>query len=213
MDIPSVTHGNPAPMLHPHTEVRFIHPAIGYGVVATRLIPRGTIVWALDVFDQQFTAAQVVELDAIHRAIIEKYAYVDGRGFHVLCWDNARFFNHHCEANCLGAGFEFEIAIRDIHPGEQLTDDYGGLNCESAFPCSCGSAVCRGIVRPDDVLRLSDRWDDELREVFPLIRTVTQPLWPVVRNKESVESVIDGRAGMVSSRLHYFAHDVDGHAT
>lgn len=199
-------------MIHPHTEVRFINSVIGYGVVATRPIPKGTITWALDDFDQHFTAAQVAQMDTLHQAIIEKYAYVDGRGRHVLCWDNARFFNHHCEANCLGAGFEFEVAIRDIEPGEQLTDDYGGLNVETPFKCSCGSPACRGIVRPDDVLRLSDLWDVELREVFPLIRAVAQPLWPILRNKDSVEAVIEGRTKMSSSRVHYYAHTVNGHA-
>jgi hypothetical protein len=199
-------------MIHPHTEVRFINPTIGYGVVATRHIPKGTITWALDEFDQHFTPAQVAQMDPLHQAIVEKYAYVDGRGRHVLCWDNARFFNHHCEANCLGAGFEFEVAIRDIEVGEQLTDDYGGLNCENPFKCSCGSPKCRGTVRPDDVLRLSDRWDSDLRDVFPFIRTVVQPLWAVLRNKDTVDSVIEGRERMASSRLHYYAHAVNGHA-
>ena len=34
-------------MIHPSTELRFINDEIGYGVVATRFIPKGTIVWAL----------------------------------------------------------------------------------------------------------------------------------------------------------------------
>ena len=42
-------------MLHPHTELRHINQALGYGVVATRLIPRGTIIWVLDKLDQTFT--------------------------------------------------------------------------------------------------------------------------------------------------------------
>lgn len=33
--------------------------------------------------------------------------------------------NHSCEAPCLGSGYEFEIAVRALLPGEELTDDYG----------------------------------------------------------------------------------------
>lgn len=38
-------------MIHPDTELRFINEKIGYGVVALKLIPRGTITWALDKLD------------------------------------------------------------------------------------------------------------------------------------------------------------------
>ena len=41
-------------MVHPDTELRFVSPAIGWGVFATRDIPTGTITWALDVLDQHF---------------------------------------------------------------------------------------------------------------------------------------------------------------
>jgi len=35
-------------MIHPDTEVRFINDEIGYGVVAKKLIPKGTITWVQD---------------------------------------------------------------------------------------------------------------------------------------------------------------------
>jgi hypothetical protein len=54
-------------MVHPHTELRFVSPQIGWGVFATRLIPRGTIVWALDSLDQRFTPDQVAALPAYAR--------------------------------------------------------------------------------------------------------------------------------------------------
>jgi hypothetical protein len=46
-------------MLHPHTELRFINEQIGYGVIATHFIPRGTVTWVRDDLDQTFSRAQV----------------------------------------------------------------------------------------------------------------------------------------------------------
>jgi hypothetical protein len=61
-------------MIHPHTELRFISEAMGYGVFATRSIPKGTITWARDDFDQTFTAADVEQLRPEYRRILEKSA-------------------------------------------------------------------------------------------------------------------------------------------
>jgi len=63
-------------MLHPYTELRFIDHKIGYGVVATRLIPRGTLTWVRDDFDQTFSAEQVKDMTPIYRDLIAKYAFV-----------------------------------------------------------------------------------------------------------------------------------------
>jgi len=141
------------------------------------------------------------------QSYVHKYAYIDGKGRHILCWDNARFVNHHCEANCLGSGYDFEVAIRDIHPGEQLTDDYGGLNPEEDFTCRCGSAQCRGVVHPNDILALADSWDAVLNETFRSLPKVAQPLWPVVKNQPQIEAVVEGRERLPSARLHYHNND------
>jgi hypothetical protein len=39
-------------MIHPDSELRFVSPSIGYGLFATRLIPRGTFTWVRDDLDQ-----------------------------------------------------------------------------------------------------------------------------------------------------------------
>ena len=59
-------------MVHPHTELRFVNPLIGWGVFATRLIPQGTIVWALDALDQRFTPEQAAALPAYARRLLHK---------------------------------------------------------------------------------------------------------------------------------------------
>ena len=164
---------------------------MGWGVFATRAIPRGTIIWALDVLDQRFSAAAIAAMPAYARAQVEKYTYVDARGDHVLCWDHARFFNHSCAANCLSVGYEFEIAIQDIPAGAELTDDYGTLNPAEPFPCACGRPGCRGQVLPDDHVRLGDAWNRAARDAFFLIRTVPQPLWDVLVERPAIESALD----------------------
>src|SRR5882762_139189 len=115
-------------MIHPHTELRFAGPHIGWGVFATRPIPRGTITWALDALDQRFTDAQIAALPTAARQQLDIYSFINSHGLHVLCWDHARFVNHSCAANCLSVGYDFELAIRDIAAGEELTDDYGTFN-------------------------------------------------------------------------------------
>jgi len=178
-------------MLHPDTELRFVSPKIGWGVFATRNLPRGTIVWALDVLDQRFSPAETAKLPEYARSQLEKYSYIDARGDHILCWDNARFFNHSCSANCLSVGYDFELAVRDIAAGEELTDDYGTLNPAEPFPCFCASPVCRGQVLPGDHVDHGPGWNALARDAFFLIRTVRQPLWDVLAERPVIEAALN----------------------
>ena len=177
-------------MVHPHTELRFVNDNIGWGVFATRPIPRGTIIWALDTLDQKFNPEQVAGLPPYAQSSLDKYSYIDARGRHILCWDHGRYFNHSCAANCLSLGYDFELAIRDIAAGEELTDDYGTLNPLVAFPCLCDTPDCRRAVQPDDFTRHGDRWNTRAREAFFLIPTVPQPLWDVLSDRPDIEAAL-----------------------
>jgi hypothetical protein len=57
-------------MIHPDTELQFINDKIGYGVVATKLIPKGTITWALDKLDRIFSPEEVRKLDPPYQACL-----------------------------------------------------------------------------------------------------------------------------------------------
>jgi hypothetical protein len=190
-------------MIHPDTELRFVNDHIGYGVFATRHIPQGTITWARDELDQAFSPDEVASMAPAYRQILEKYSFVDAFGHHVLCWDHSRYFNHSCDANCLSAGYDFEIAIRDIRCGEELTDDYGTLNLREAFRCACASPGCRLQIFPDDMERLADRWDSQVRRVFQQIATVPQPLWPFVREQDRIAEALREPARVLSIRRNY----------
>jgi uncharacterized protein len=191
-------------MLHPHTELRHVNDTIGYGVFATRLIPKGTITWVRDDLDQTFQPQEISGFTKEYQDILEKYTFVDRSGSAVLCWDLARYINHSCDANCLGAGYEFEVAIRDIHAGEELTDDYGTLNLRELFTCLCGHHRCRSVIRPDDLTRLWEHWDAKLRSSFPLIKTHPQPLLTFLRNRDEVEEALLHPAKMRSCRFNYY---------
>lgn len=162
-------------MIHPKTEIAFISPEVGYGVVATEFIPKGTITWALDKLDREFTREELENLDPIYRGILETYSFRNGQGNYVLCWDHGRYVNHSFNSNCLSTAYDFEIAIRDIHPGEQLTDDYGYLNISSPFR-GIDEGTRRKIVYPNDLVKYHRVWDGKLRANFQYVPAVAQPL-------------------------------------
>ncbi|NNE36124.1 MAG: SET domain-containing protein-lysine N-methyltransferase, partial [Rhodothermales bacterium] len=58
-------------MLHPDTELRFISDDVGYGVVATQPIPKGTITWVHDDLDRTFSLAEVDAMPPIFRTILD----------------------------------------------------------------------------------------------------------------------------------------------
>ena len=191
-------------MIHPHTELRFVNEQIGYGVVATQLIPRGTITWVRDEFDQAFSALHIETMAPLYRALTTKYCFVDAQGDAILCWDLARYVNHSCDPSCRSAGYDFEVAVRDIRSGEELTDDYGSLNLEDDFVCGCASPLCRETIRPDDLLRYAETWDALVAEPFRRITAVAQPLWLLVKEQSIVEAVLAQQSPIASCRHHYY---------
>src|SRR5688572_23426185 len=120
-------------MIHPDTALRHIDDVVGYGVIALKRISKGTVVWVQDKFDQEFTPEQVSFMEPIYQEIIRKYTFHNQQGNHIMCWDFGKYVNHSFTSNCLTTGYEFEIAIRDIEPGEELTDDYGYQNISANF--------------------------------------------------------------------------------
>lgn len=192
-------------MIFPKTELQFISPEMGYGVVATEFIPKGTITWVLDRLDREFTPRQIQQLPPTYQGIIDTYSYRNNRGNYVLCWDFGRYVNHSFKSNCLTTAYNFEIAIRDIYPGEQLTDDYGYLNVNTPFePIDEGTE--RKVVYPDDLPNYYSQWDAQLKEVFPLIVQIPQPLKSLLSEQQwkTVEKVANQQQEMRSILTCYF---------
>ncbi|GAB4271901.1 MAG: hypothetical protein Kow0029_10010 [Candidatus Rifleibacteriota bacterium] len=195
-------------MIIPWTELRFINNEIGYGVVATRFIPKGTITWAYDKLDREFTPMEVENMEDIYKEILSKYCFRNNKGNHVLCWDNGRFVNHSFHSNCLTTPYDYEIAIRDIQPGEELTDDYGYLNISEPFR-GIDEKSRRKIVYPDDLLKYHKIWDNKLLKAIKNIGKVDQPLKHLLPEKiwEKSLAIAAGKEKMDSILNCYYRGD------
>lgn len=175
-------------MIHPDTRLVHISDEIGMGIVATAFLPKGTITWVQDAFDQVFHPSQLSSFPGHFQPTLEKYTFRNREGLLVLCWDAAKYMNHSCVPTCLGTEFGFEIAIRDIHPGEELTDDYATffMEPEDQFDCYCGTPECRTAVRPEDLNFCAPRWENLLKEALPFSYQVPQKMSNLL-NPELIE--------------------------
>ncbi|MCK0192219.1 SET domain-containing protein [Arenibacter sp. F20364] len=195
-------------MIHPKTELQFINKEIGYGVVATEFIPAGTITWVLDRLDREFSPIEMESLEPLYQSILDTYTFRDNKGRFILCWDNARYVNHSFNSNCLTTAYDFEVAIRDIHVGEQLTDDYGYLNIPQPFR-GIEEGTKRKVVYPDDLLKYHKVWDKKLQQLFPKIPKLEQPLKPLISENlwNLVISISEGKKMMDSIKNNYYNGD------
>ena len=193
-------------MIHPDTELRFISKEIGYGVVATKLIKKGTITWVLDKLDRVFDQRTFNKYDSIYKEILDKYCYRDQNGKNILCWDIARYVNHSFNSSCVSTAYDFEIAVRDINPGEELTDDYGYLNVPEPFECIKEPESDRSIVYPDDLLHYHHIWDAKAKNSFESLNSVEQPLLKFLPKQKAskVKRIGQGEIQMESILKCYF---------
>lgn len=162
-------------MLHPHTELRFVSEEIGYGIFATKNIPKGTITWVKDELDRVFTLNEINLLTESNRENLLRYTYRDKDGNYFFCWDLTRYVNHSYAPNTILTSLGFEIAIRDISLGDELTNDYGTLNIIEPFKCANGPHE-REFVRPDDLTRHFPEWDLLIKSAFEVQNNIPQPL-------------------------------------
>lgn len=195
-------------MIHPDTELRFISDAIGYGVVAKKFIPKGTITWVQDDLDRIFTEQDVLGLHPNMRESLETYCFVNARGHRILCWDNAKYVNHSFRPSCMSTAYDFEIAIRDIYPGEELTDDYGYLNVQEPFEV-VDEGTDRKVVYPDDLLTYHKEYDRAIMENLQYVSNVHQPLQPLISAEvwKEFSGVIAGRTPLRSILTCYYQRD------
>ena len=192
-------------MIHPKTELRFISKEVGYGVFATDFIPAGTITWVMDKLDREFRPEEFFAMDLVYQNIIDTYTFRNNIGNYVLCWDHGRFVNHSFNSNCLTTAYDFEIAIRDILPGEQLTDDYGYLNIKDPFTAE-DEGTERKIVYPDDLVRYYKVWDEQILKVFGKINAYEQPLRVLIKDElwDKVQKIIAGKQQIDSILNNYY---------
>lgn len=167
-------------MIHPATTLRLINPEVGYGVFATEFIPMGTITYVKDPLETDVPPALFHHYTPEMQAVIEKYSYRDERGHRILSWDFGKYVNHCCHCNTMSTGYGFEIAIRDIWPGEEITDEYGLFNMEGEMNLLCSKPGCRLSVSAADAERMRDEWDAMVKAALLKFKFVEQPLLSLV---------------------------------
>ncbi|MCB0515757.1 MAG: SET domain-containing protein [Chitinophagales bacterium] len=167
-------------MIHPKTCLKYINNEVGYGVFATEFIPRGTITYVKDALEIEISPKDYQQHTTEMQAVIEKYSYIDEKGYRILSWDFSKYINHCCNCNSMSTGYGFEIAIRDIFPGEEITDEYGIFNLVESIPLQCNQQNCRKYVHPNDFDALYAQWDKWLVNALACFQQVEQPLLPLM---------------------------------
>jgi uncharacterized protein len=109
----------------------------GTGLFADQLIEKGTIIWRFTPgIDARYAPEQVAGLPPAARDYLAVYSFPSQRpGLRVLCMGNANYFNHSNAPSALSAREDGEEevvtrALRDIAPGEEITDDYRSFDSE-----------------------------------------------------------------------------------
>jgi SAM-dependent methyltransferase len=103
----------------------------GLGLFADQFIEKGTVIWRFTPgIDARFTAEQLADLPPAAQEFLTFYAFSSKEpGLRVVCTDHGKYFNHSSTPTALSAHAEGEEevvtrALRDILPGEEITDDY-----------------------------------------------------------------------------------------
>jgi len=99
------------------------------GLVARQFIPVGTIVWRFQPgFDIEITEEQFKRLSHISQEQVIYYAFFDDdtKRF-MLSSDDERLTNHSNDPNTRCRD-DYTYAVRDIHEGEEITNDYREFN-------------------------------------------------------------------------------------
>lgn len=137
-------------MLHP--SAKLVHSRIeGKGLIARRLIPRGSIFWKLSPHDRlrKYSLDEYKKFSLRYRKTLDRFSYPEGANHIVYSLEDDRHWNHSCNANVLDdPDGEMCIVVRDVQPGEEITYDYGlNLREDLEIKCNCRSAHCRKTIR------------------------------------------------------------------
>jgi len=167
-------------VIHPSTEVKYIDKHVGWGVFATSQIPMGTITYVWDPLEIEISPEDPRLHDPRTADLVERYSYIDPGGTRIVSWDHAKYVNHCCQCNTMSTAYGFEIAVRDIEAGEEITDEYGMFNLPGPMDLHCSDGPCRGRVEAIDLDRFYESWDSQVQAALRLALEVEQPLWPLV---------------------------------
>lgn len=170
-------------MVLPNVRVQWISDEKGYGLFATKFIPKGTITFVQDDLDIVIPQKMVNTYSPAMKQHIEKYSYLDFSNNHIISWDLGKYMNHCCFANTLSTGYGFEIAVEDIKEGEEITDDYRIFTVDHQLIVNCKKIGCVGKLSFDGVQDQIEAWDNKIRPALKNFRNVDQHLAELIDPK------------------------------
>ncbi|TAF12221.1 MAG: SET domain-containing protein-lysine N-methyltransferase [Nostocales cyanobacterium] len=189
-------------MLHPNIQLQFINESVGFGLIASQLIPRGTVTWVHDKFDVVITGQEMEHIEEIYKRTIIKYAYRNKHGDFIFSWDNGRFINHSFDSNTISTAYNFDIAIRDIAAGEEITCDYGCFNLPGIVNLLPENSAQRTAITPHDIILYHQIFDKKASQGLAYFDKVEQALKPIIdhevyqkcvdiaQNKAQIDSIL-----------------------
>ena len=105
-------------------------PIEGIGGFAKTFVPKGGMVWKLDLRFDRLIPVDVWEAqEGSVKSYLDRYCYPrrSDPGFIVFEADDARYMNHADDPNTDFSGGDEAFAIKDIHPGDEITCDYNAF--------------------------------------------------------------------------------------
>ncbi len=125
----------------------------GYGMYATQHIQPAECVFTGEGRSQRIITRRFVEENWTdkEKLTFRRYAYPLSNEVFLLWDDDPAAWapqNHSCDPNTAYDGLNV-IALKEIHPADELTLDYASFLDEhmEPFQCQCGAANCRGWVK------------------------------------------------------------------
>lgn len=129
----------------------------GHAVRAAEPIGEGEVIaiWAGRIVDVPGLAALPPQ-EREHSVQVEEGLFLAS----TIPDDPADYINHSCTPNAGLCGQIVLVAMRDIHPGEDINFDYAMTDGEpyDEFACACCTSECRGRVTGND-WRLPALWE------------------------------------------------------
>ena len=122
-------------------------PIDGMGCFATRFFPKGKKIaeYTGELISEREVARRVRNRRKHRICAIDQSRHLDGaRG-----GNGTHYINHSCRPNSymrLTSGHLLFMALRDIHPGEEITCDYISTHHPDTYRCRCKSEGCRGTI-------------------------------------------------------------------
>ncbi len=189
-------------MILSHLRIQWISDTKGYGLFAAKKIPKGTMTFIQDPLDIVITPDQFKKQDSTIKNLVDRFSYEGPDGSRIISWDFGKYMNHCCFSNTLTTGYGFEIAIRDIEEGEEVTDDYRIFTTEHQLFMNCEKSNCEGSLNIQNNEGLVSRWDNDVENALKEFLNVRQELLHFMPPKslKSIENYIKGKEKYLSVR-------------